>query len=45
MEVAHLDPALETATVGKLHNGTWLENPRVGRITGMGEHRQAQIHG
>ena len=45
VEVAHLDPALEIATVGKLLNGTWLESPRVGKVTGMGEHRQVKIHG
>ena len=39
MDVVHLDKALETATVGKLRNGTWLENPRVGMVTGMGEYR------
>ena len=39
VEVAHLDAELETATVGKLQNGAWLENPRMGKITGMGEHR------
>ena len=44
MEVAHLDKELETATVGKLQNGTWLENPRVGKVTGMGEHRQENMY-
>ena len=43
VEVAHLDSELETATVGKLQNGTWLENPRAGKVTGIGERRQVQI--
>ena len=39
MDVVHLDKAMEIAIVGKLRNGTWLEKPRVGMVTGMGEYR------
>ena len=42
-QVMHLNPEMTEAVVGKLANGTILEDPRVAKVSKLGEHRCIKV--